>query len=86
VTLINERHGLAHRVRFIVNRAMAGIPGEGSSNRGRARVGLSRSNRGRAPVTQWPPQHVHNQGTPISSCSYPGHSRISANIFWLLRM
>ncbi|KAM0853410.1 hypothetical protein ACQ4PT_051104 [Festuca glaucescens] len=60
--LFNSRHGLAHRVRSIVNRTMAGVPGEGSSSHGRSRLGLTGRRRVRAPVTQWPPQHVPNQG------------------------
>ncbi|KAM0899316.1 hypothetical protein ACQ4PT_021375 [Festuca glaucescens] len=62
VRLINSRHGLAHRVQSIVNRTMVSVPGEGSSSHGRSRLGLTGRRRVRAPVTQWPPQHVPNQG------------------------
>ena len=60
---MNSRHGLAQRVRSIVNRATVAFPGEGSSRGRPPRVGLSGRKRVRAPVTQWLPQHVHTEGT-----------------------
>jgi hypothetical protein len=59
--IINSRHGVAHRVRSIVNRTMAGVPGLRSH--GRSRLGLTGRRRVRAPFTQWPPQHVRTEGT-----------------------
>ena len=73
-TLLDRRHGLAHRVRSIVNRAMVGGHGEGGGSsmnelqvRQRAGLGLrGRLRCGPAPVTRWPP-HLPTQGNRIRS-------------------
>ena len=69
-TLLDGRHGLAHQVRSIVNRAMMGGHGEAGGSvdelhvRGRARLGLTGLSRRCAPVTRWPP-HLPTQGNPL---------------------